>query len=170
MLILLPSATSELLQSASRQASIGEQQPLRTGDAHRGRTCLSLTHVCCEDPKRIKVGTSAKLPQPASYKVRPRLGKAPMTIPVGPTCAPPSPKSAILRILGVEPSYFSLLFRRQMYCSSGTPGSWFEAYWPCPKAGSSAAPFPLGRKISLLLPDIRFLVLAFQQYNVIFEA
>jgi hypothetical protein len=104
MLILLPSATSELLQSASRQASIGEQQPLRTGDAHRGRTCLSLTHVCCEDPKRIKVGTSAKLPQPASYKVRPRLGKAPMTIPVGPTCAPPSPKSAILRILGVEPS------------------------------------------------------------------
>jgi hypothetical protein len=110
MLILLPSATSELLQSASRQASIGEQQPLRTGDAHRGRTCLSLTHVCCEDPKRIKVGTSAKLPQPASYKVRPRLGKAPMTIPVGPTCAPPSPKSAILRILGVEPSYFSLLF------------------------------------------------------------
>lgn len=34
--------------------------PLRTSDVHRGRTCLSLTHICCEDPKRIKVGTSAK--------------------------------------------------------------------------------------------------------------
>ena len=34
--------------------------PLRTSNAHSGQTWLSFTHVCHEDPKRIKVGTSAK--------------------------------------------------------------------------------------------------------------
>jgi hypothetical protein len=104
--------------------------PLRTSDVHRGRTYLSLTHICCEDPKRIKVGTSAKcvggtsnLAFPCDHKLdrlqelrlivtkalKSLSGKA-LSQSLSDRHLRPSPKSAILRILGVDRRTFPYSF------------------------------------------------------------
>jgi hypothetical protein len=92
--------------------------------------------------------------------VRPRQGKHPRN-PYRTDIYDPSPKSAILRILGVDRHTFPYSFdgRRIVPAELWDPGLKFIG--PVPKPVVSAAPFSFGRNISFLLPDIGFLLLVF---------